>query len=334
MSPMISVSLQFLACAAVICVAGAKLSRYGDRIADVTGWTGSWVGLVLLATATSMPELATGVSAVRFAGTPEVAIGDILGSCIVNLSLLALVELLHGRVTIYDEGAQGQVLCLAWAILMLALTAAAFASELGAFTIGHVSPLACCLIAVYLLAMRTIYSVSGTDEQPPATAPEPSELRSLTRRFLLAAAAVIAAASRLPFVALELADLTGLGESFVGTLLVALATSLPEIVVTVTAVRIGAHQMAIAGLLGSNLFNLTVLGIDDFFYLEGSLFGSAAPAQLVSLLTALAMSGIVIIAVIRRAAPTWGRLTGASWMLLALFAGNSYYAYIASVPAH
>lgn len=328
---MASVSLQFLACAGVICFAGAKLSRYGDRIAEITGWTGSWVGLVLLATATSLPELATGISAVRFAGTPEVAIADVLGSCVINLALLALVELLRGHETIYEGTSNGQVLSLAWSMLMLAVAVAAFVSPLGAVTIGHVSPFAPGLLAIYLLAMRTIYRESGTDEQPPAAdADGAAQLRSLALRFSVAALAVVAAGSRLPFVALRLAELTGLGESFVGTLLVALATSLPEIVVTITAARIGAHQMAIAGLLGSNLFNIAVLAIDDVFLLERSLFSIQSPVHLFSLATALAMSSIVVVCAITHARPRLARLSGGAWMLLALFAGNAVFAYTMS----
>ena len=327
----VSVSLQFLGCGAVICYAGAKLSRYGDRIADITGWTGSWVGLALIATVTSLPELATGISAVAFAGTPEMAVGDILGSCVINLALLALIERLCGKRSIYGGPTNGYVLSLSWAILMLAILAAAFGSHLGRVAMAHVAATSPILVLVYFLAVRSVFKESGTDEGPEGDdAHSSSEIRALALRFFLAAAAVVAAASFLPFAALRLAELTGLGASFVGTLLVACATSLPELVVTITAVRIGAVQMAIAGLLGSNLINLALLAIDDLFFLKTSLFSIDPAGHAISLLAATAMSAMVIISALTRAKPAWGGLTAGGWVLLMIFLGNSYYSYTSS----
>jgi cation:H+ antiporter len=82
--------LQLGACAALIAVAGTKLSRYADVIADKTGLSGNWIGLILLATVTSLPELATGISSVTIADAPNIAVGDILGSCVFNLAILVM----------------------------------------------------------------------------------------------------------------------------------------------------------------------------------------------------------------------------------------------------
>jgi cation:H+ antiporter len=86
--------LAFALCAAAILVAGTQLSRYGDEIARLTGLGGTWIGMVLLATVTSLPELMTGLSAVTMAGAPEVAVGDVLGSCVFNLAMIALLDVL------------------------------------------------------------------------------------------------------------------------------------------------------------------------------------------------------------------------------------------------
>lgn len=335
MDGIVLVSLQFLACAAVICYAGAKLSRYGDRIADITGWTGSWVGLILLATVTSLPELATGISAVAFAKTPEMAVGDILGSCIVNFAFLAMIELLHRKETIYGGPEKGYLLSLSWLILSMTLATLAFATSVGRITVFHVSPMSPLLIVVYVFAMRSVFKEMGTDQPSEDNDEEgkPSEVRSLAKRFALAAVAVVVAASWLPFVALRLAELTGLGTTFVGTLMVALATSLPELVVTITAVRIGALQMAIAGLLGSNLINLAVLAVDDIFFLDRSLFSVDPTAQLFSMLTAIVMASIVAISVIRQPKPRVAGLTVGGFLLLVLFVGNSYNSYVMSGSA-
>jgi len=80
--------LELLICPAVIGYAGYFLSRYGDIIAEKTGMSASWVGLILLSTTTSLPELATGKSSVTFANAPNIAVGDVLGSTVFNLAIL------------------------------------------------------------------------------------------------------------------------------------------------------------------------------------------------------------------------------------------------------
>jgi cation:H+ antiporter len=81
--------LQFIACTAIIVFAGAKLSKYGDIIADLTGMGRMWIGVVLLASVTSLPELITGVSSVTLYDLPNIAVGDVLGSCMFNLLIIA-----------------------------------------------------------------------------------------------------------------------------------------------------------------------------------------------------------------------------------------------------
>ena len=83
--------IQFAACAAVICYAGAKLSYYGDIIAEKTGLGRTWIGVVLMASVTSLPELITGVSSVALADVPDIAAGDVLGSCMFNILIIALL---------------------------------------------------------------------------------------------------------------------------------------------------------------------------------------------------------------------------------------------------
>ena len=92
MNTLIEIWLQFLLCAALIGGAGYQLSRYGDAIAQRTGLSGSWIGVALLATVTSLPELATGISSVAVANAPNLAVGDALGSCVVNLVFLVVID--------------------------------------------------------------------------------------------------------------------------------------------------------------------------------------------------------------------------------------------------
>ncbi len=95
--------LKLLACLAIILFAGTKVARYGDAIAEKTGLGRVWVGLILLALVTAMPELVTGVSSVALVKLPDLALGTSLGSCLFNLTILAVLDVLHRRVPILSK---------------------------------------------------------------------------------------------------------------------------------------------------------------------------------------------------------------------------------------
>jgi cation:H+ antiporter len=119
MNVTLGVWLQFAMCAAVNTVAGAKLSRYGDILADKTGISGAWIGLVLLAAVTSLPELVTGISAVVVADAPNIAVGDVLGSCVFNLAILVVVDLFQRNESVYRRASQGHVLSAGLGVIMI-----------------------------------------------------------------------------------------------------------------------------------------------------------------------------------------------------------------------
>ena len=128
----------------------------------------------------------------------------------------------------------------------------------------------------------------------------------------------------LPLIGVELARLMGWSNSFVGTLFVAFATSVPELATTWGAIRIGAIDMAIGNLLGSNLFDVLILAIDDFAYLQGPIYAHVSPVHAVSAISACLMSGAVIVALVYRpVSRVWHIASWASISLLALYLLNA-----------
>ena len=326
---------QFVVCAAVIGFAGAKLSRYGDVIADKTGLSGSWIGLILLSTVTSLPELITGLSSVTVAHVPNIAVGDVLGSCVFNLMILVVLDFLYREEPVYRRAHQGHILSAGFGIIMIGFAGLnLLLSEKGiVFTVGHVGAYSLVLIVLYLIAVRAVFvyersqleAFAGvvSDRYPGLT------YRQAVIRYALAALLVIGASLWLPFVGSELAKVMGWHKTFVGTLFVAGSTSLPELAVTMAAFRIGALDMAIANLLGSNLFNIFVLALDDFFFLEGALLSHVSPLHTMSALSALVMTGIVVVGLLYR--PATRILKTVGWVSLALFTVyllNSYILYL------
>lgn len=235
MNTLISVWLQLALCTALIGFAGVRLSRYGDIIAEKTGLGGSVIGLLLLATVTSLPELITGIGSVALAGAPDIALGNIFGACVLNLAMIVVLDLLHREQSVYTRASHGHILSAAFGVILL---------------------------------------------------------------------------------------------GFVGTLFVSLATTLPELTVTVAALRMGAVDMAIGNLFGSNLFNLALVGIDDLFFIHGPLLSHVSPIHAVSALSALMMTGLAIAGLFYRPA---GRVLGTvgwiSILLLWIFVTNAYFLF-------
>jgi cation:H+ antiporter len=319
-------------CAAAIAVAGTALTRYADVIADKTGWSGAWIGLVLLATVTSLPELATGISAVTLADAPDVAVGNVLGACVLNLSYVAVLDVIKRDEPLFQRAGMGHIGLAGFGVVMLALAGLGLAITpfSPVRSIGHVGLVAPVLLVVYLLAVRITFRYERSQviagvERAASRYPEMT-MRQAALRFLIAAAVVVAAGTWLPFIATELAQAMDWTRSFVGTLLVALVTSLPELVVTLSALRLGAVDMAIANLLGSNLFNILILAIDDVFYLRGPILAAVSPVHAVSVLSAILMSGVVVVALLTK--PSGRVLRLASWASIALSGMYALNAYV------
>lgn len=332
---MMIVWLNFLICVAIIGYAGTKLSRYGDVIAEKTGLSGTWVGLVLLATVTSLPELVTGITAVTVAQAPNIAIGDVLGSCVFNLTILVMLDLMHREESIYSRANRGHVLAAGFGVILIGFTG--FSLLLGARglvpALGHIGLYTPIIVLLYAIAMQTVFrhereSVEAFVEQR-ARRYEHVALRVAVLRYAGAAIAVVGAGIWLPFVGVALARQMGWSNSFVGTLFVAFATSVPEFVVTVAAARMGALDMAIGNLLGSNLFDVLVIAVDDVFYTPGPILAHVSAVHAISAMSALVMTGLAIVGLYYRPRKRIARTVG--WVSLALFTVyllNTYVLYL------
>jgi cation:H+ antiporter len=319
--PLALLLLQFLVCAALIGRAGYALSHSADRIARATGLTGGWVGLALLATVTSLPELASGISSVTLMDAPNLAVGNALGACVFNLAFLVAVDLLQQHQPIYRHASAAHLLSAAFGVVMLGFVAMSLLLAGRAPAVLHLGLYSPVLLALYLLALRSVYGheqalrpAAGSAAAPAAPAPLGHEWR----RFGLAAAVVLAAGSWLPVLADQLATQLGWSRSFAGTLLMALVTTLPEMAVTLGALRLGALDMAIGNLLGSNLFNTAILAVDDLFYTRGPLLAQAAPVHAGTAVAGAVMSGLVMVGLVMR--PQGRVLRVLSWISVGLLA--------------
>lgn len=303
-----AILVQFAVAAAVVIVAGSMLARAAEHLAEVTGYGRLLVGSILLAGATSLPELAVDVSAVR-AGLDDVAVGDLLGSSLFNLLILAIADLCHARRGAMltplsrDHALSGMLAVLLPAVagLLILLRIDAHASwSWGGIGFGSVAIAGC-----YLLGVRLVFRdqqvraaarpTSGSSSAPRTPANRP--MLAPIARFAAATAAIFVAAPFVAEAAGDLAEISGLGETFVGTTLVAASTSLPELVATIVAVRIGSFDLAVGNVFGSNAFNMAMILPIDLFS-EGPLLASISPAHATTAFWVVATTSVTIMSLL------------------------------------
>ncbi len=335
MQELVTIWLSLLACLAIIGVAGTRLSRYGDIIAEKTGMSRGWIGLILLATVTSLPELVTGLTSVTVAKAPDIAVGDILGSCVFNLLIIVVLDFLYRKESVYTRVRQGNVLSAGYGVALIGFVGFNLLLYRSGTTLsfGHVGLYAPVILLLYLLAMRSLYryeqaQLSEYVEDRVELHPDIS-LKQAVQGYAAASVAVVVAGIWLPFIAKDLAAVMGWEQSFVGTLFVAAVTSAPEVVVTVAALRMGAVDLAIGNLFGSNLFNIAILAIDDIAYLPGPLLADVSLTHAASAFSAMMMSGLAVVGLVLR--PVSRVMRTVSWvslLLLVIYLLNTLFLYL------
>ena len=291
----------FIICTSVIVYAGTRLSRYGDVIAEKTGLGRTWIGVVLMASVTSLPELVTGISSVTYAGVPDIAVGDVLGSCVFNMLILAFLDSMHRTIPISSKAHHGHVLSAGFGILLLSLVAISLFINRYILPFGWIGPYSLFFIVTYFIAMRLVYfyekrQISAfVKEVAIELRYEDMPTKTAIMNYSINAIFVITAAIFLPKIGEGIAEQTGLGQTFVGNIFIAVSTSLPEVVVSMAAVKMGAIDLAIGNLFGSNIFNIFILAMDDIFFIRGPLLSFASLNHIISALSAIAMTTVAII---------------------------------------
>ncbi|MFN2377569.1 MAG: sodium:calcium antiporter [Candidatus Binatia bacterium] len=295
--------LAFLGSGFVVVLAGVALARHADDIAELTGLGRIWIGSTLLAAATSLPEAATGMAAVRF-GAHDLAAGELFGSCMANMFLLGIIDLVSRDLPVLRRAALDHALSAALSMLLLAI-ATLFLLLRPAHTLFGVGSASMSLLLVYIAGARALYRHNTREAPAPTETTRPAaasaSLRQALTRFAGAAAAILAAAPVFAWSAQQIAESSGLGNTFIGTLLVGFSTSLPEFVASIAAVRAGALDMAVGNLFGSNALNMALFFALDMAEPGQGIFSNLDPGHALSALLAMIMTSIALAALFYRA---------------------------------
>jgi cation:H+ antiporter len=322
---------KFVICLAIILFAGTKLARYGDAIAEKTRLGRIWIGLVLIAAVTTMPELVTAVSSVALVHSADLALGTLLGSCCFNLSILAVLDILHRRTPVLSVASPRHVATAGWGALLIAVAAAGIIAA-GTFPFldsGWVGIPSIVIIILYLLGAW--WAFRRERRQGSQVAPATSlqydmyTTKMVWIRFTLASVAVIGAGIWLAFIGDEISRTTGWGGTFVGTLFLAVTTSAPELVVAISALRMGAIDLAVADILGANMLDIAIIAPIDLAYGQGFILSAVSRSHLIIAAVAVTMSFLVIVGLRFRQRRKVFRV--ASWYAPALIALYIFGAY-------
>ena len=312
--------------AAAILLFSRLLVSSADVIADRTGLGRSFVGVIMLATATSLPELVTGVSSILLVDQPDLAAGDAFGSNLVNLVIIGIIDLLWRNGPILVAVGRAPIVVGSLGIAVVGCTIVALlAHSGGAFAESWpVSPVSLMLFLVFLVSMFVIYRQEDSPQEESSQENDETLSRAFGKYFV-AMLVIVGAAVLLAWTGDQIAHKMGWEASFVGTQFLAISTSLPEFAASYAALRIGAPDLAIANLLGSNLFNMGfVLFIDDVAYVDGPLWSGIAGIHLLTAAFAIVMTVVVLAGLFaHRRQKKEGRFTWESLALIVLYVAAS-----------
>ena len=296
---MIGIIIQFIISAGAIVLAGVFLVKFADQIAEATKLGRLLVGSLFLAAATSLPELFVDISAVQH-DMPDLAVGDLFGSSLFNLLILAIGDLLHkGKSTVFSRESAAHALSASMSITITAVAGMAIflAPRVNEYAIGPIGLGTIAIVIVYVMSIRMIYFDQKTSlaasELTTVKNPENVSLPRALSGYIISAVVILIAAPYLAEAAGKIAELSGLGKTFVGTTLVALSTSLPELVSTITAIRIGAFELALGNIFGSNAFNMLILVPLDFFH-KGPILAAVSPMHTFTSLSVVLITSVAV----------------------------------------
>jgi cation:H+ antiporter len=324
-------ALVFVASGAVVVTAGIVLARAADGVAEATGLGRLWIGSVLLAAATSLPELVTDVSAVRM-GALDLAVGDLFGSSMANMLILAIIDLLPPSRLVLRGAMFDHALAACLAIVLNALAALLVFVRSDAVVLG-VGPGSILLLVLYVGGSRAVYRHAQRNEVGTVRpAVRWGALRRPLLAFTMATIAVVLAAPAFARAAKAIADQTGLGTTFVGTWLVGISTSLPELVSSVAAVRMGAFDLAVGNLFGSNALNMAVFFVLDVVHAGGGVFAAVDPSHALSACLAVILTSLGLAAIVYRAERRFAMIEPDSVLMVLAYLAGLWLLYARAVP--
>ncbi|MBS4021087.1 MAG: sodium:calcium antiporter [Dethiobacter sp.] len=301
--------IQFLVSAFLIIVAGTGLTRNAEAISRHTGLGALWAGVFLLPLATSLPELVTSWRS-AIIGAPDLAVGNVFGSNMFNIFIIAMIDLSHGNSPLLTRVSQRHIFTATFSMLVTAFVAVNILMP-SSFRLGWLGLDTVAILAFYLLGNWLLSRFERRHAVQASALEGSSAVRPLGQAlffFILAALVIVVAGTILADTGEAIARETGMGQTLFGSFFIAVTTSLPEVVTTFTAVRLGVLDMAIGNIFGANFFNLLILFFADLFYRPGPIMQVISGSHLVTALMSIILTCLAVIGLIYRSQRCFVRL--------------------------
>ncbi|MGB8002182.1 MAG: sodium:calcium antiporter [Anaerobacillus sp.] len=290
----------FMAAAIATYFVATRLAMYGDAISEKTKTSSAFMGIIIGA-AISLPELTSSVTAIAI-DSPDLAIGNLLGSNLFNLLALAVLDMVYRREQIMGQTDLGSKLYIYLVIIMTLIVVAGLSLTLPA-SIFHVGYSSVILVLVYLAGVKWINNQTEEKVKRKSRRNEKYggfSYRRVVTMFVLSAFGIMVVGTILTLTADRIADSTGLGASFVGSFLVGASTSLPDAVSVATALKLRNYSMGVSSLLGSNAFNIMLLSFTDVIYLKTNIFRHASMSNIITTVSSVIVVLVILYSITRK----------------------------------
>ncbi|QQA44286.1 sodium:calcium antiporter [Pelagovum pacificum] len=328
--PLVAVFGLFALSGVIILLLGVRMTGIADRIADLTGWGEAVVGGVLLGAATSLSGTVVSISA-ALDGRASLAFSNGVGGIAAQTAFLAIADMTHRRANLEHTAAEITNLFQA-ALLMVLLAIPMLAWSAPEFTVFAIHPASVLLIIVYAVGVHATsrarhapmwkpVKTRETREDDPDEEPHRENATRIVLVFLGLMVIMGLAGYVIAQSAVEIVTRLGASETIVGALMTAVVTSLPELVTTLAAVRRGAMQLALGGIIGGNTFDTLFLSLSDFAYRDGSLYHAIGRPDFLWLTVGMLMTGVLLMGLILREKDGPFRIGTESVLMLLIYAG-------------
>lgn len=320
----------FVVAAVAIALAGIRLTRVADKLADKTGWGEALVGAIFLGGSTSLPGIITSVTA-ALDGRASLSVSNAVGGIAAQTVFLAIADITYTKANLEHAAAsvanltQGTLLITLLSVPLLAM----FNPEV---TLFSVHPASIVLIVGYMFGLRLVakaktepmWSPEKTEEtQVDEEAEEVADsLWSLWLQFLPLMLVIGVAGFVVAKTGGAIATQTGLSETVVGSMLTAISTSLPELVTAIAAVQQGALTLAIGDIIGGNCFDVLFVAFADIAYAGGSIYHAISDREAFIIALTTLMTGVLLLGLLRRERYGIGKIGFESFLIIALYVGG------------
>lgn len=266
--------IAYIIVAFLVMAFSVKASYYVDEIEQKSTFTGAFVGGIMLSAVTSLPELFTSLSSAVLLGKPGLCMGNILGSDLFNLAVLAILILIFFKSfsKAYVSNAHFAVaLCICFIYLLLFL----YLENVLSFQVASVSVISVLIAVAYSVGVKcmSLSEDAGEDGLPV----KKHNMVQLYIRFAVVSLGIIVVSIIITYITDVISRKLNIGSGLAGAIFLGIATSLPEVCSTFTLFKMHSYDIAVGNIIGSNIFNFLILTIVDLVYNQSGIYSFSDP---------------------------------------------------------